>query len=120
MKLENRRILLVEDEPLIAWDLTTLLTQEGAIPIGPVQTVKAALQLAEKERIDCALLNVELRGEWSYPIAEFLEKEQIPFAFVADYDDSAVPDRFRSRPIIAKPLMEDRVIETVAELCSAA
>lgn len=117
MKLANRRILLVEDEPLLAWDLTTLLTREGAIAIGPVQTVKAALRLVEEEPIDCAVLNVELRGEQSYPVAEVLTQKQVPFAFVTDYEGKELPEPFRTRPTIEKPLLESRVIDTVAKLC---
>jgi DNA-binding NtrC family response regulator len=119
MKLANRRILVVEDEPIIAWELTVLLASAGAIALGPVQTVKAALHLVEKEPIDCAVLNVELRGERSYPIAEVLTKKQVPFAFVTEYDDSVIPEPFRGRPIVEKPLDESRVIETIAKLCSA-
>ena len=119
MKLANRRILVVEDEPLIAWELTTLLAQEGAIPLGPVQTVEAALRLVEKEPIDCAILNVELRGEKSYPVAEVLTKKRVPFAFVTEYDDSVIPEPFRDRPIVEKPFIDRRAIQTIAELCNA-
>jgi hypothetical protein len=61
---------------------------------------------------------VQLRGERSYPIAEVLTKKRVPFAFVREYDDSAIPASFRGRPIVEKPLDESRVIETIAKLCS--
>jgi two-component SAPR family response regulator len=116
MELTERKILIVEDEPLVGLEIATLLAEKGAIPIGPVQTVTAALQLMDKTPVDCAVLNIELRGERSFPIADALSARHVPFAFITSYGESAIPSQHKDRPLVQKPFLEPRVLETVMRL----
>jgi len=77
--LSGRRVLLVEDEAIIALDLAALLTDLGAVVVGAAHCVANALELLNKGKIDCAVLDINLNGEPVYPVARAL-----------DLDDAAV------------------------------
>ena len=81
------RILVAEDDALIAFDLVDALEMFGCVAAGPVATVKAALEHAEDptNAIDGALLDLDLRGQRSYPVAAALMRRNIPFAFTSGY-----------------------------------
>ena len=114
--LTNCRILVVEDESLIAHDLVAILELEHGKIVGLVQTVAETLQLLPNLQLDCALLDINLRGETAFAIADTLKATGVPFAFVTGYMDSAVPERHRDRRIIRKPFVATEVIRTVAAL----
>ncbi len=101
----GRRFLVVEDEWLIAADAADGLSRLGAEVVGPVGTIRDAFDVIEsaEERVDAALLDVNLRGQSVFPVAAFLKMKHIPFAFVTGYDDGVVPTFFRSTPIFTKP-----------------
>ena len=77
--LAGKRILIIEDEYFIASDIKRALTGVGAVAVGPAGTLESALALAEED-IDLALLDVNLEGEHSYPIANRLRDRAVPFA----------------------------------------
>ena len=114
--LTNCRILVVEDETLIALELVTILEDEHGSIVGLVQTVADALRLLPTTQLSCALLDINLRGETSFGVADALADADIPFAFVTGYMDSAIPERHRDRPFIRKPFVVEDVIKTVAAL----
>ena len=101
--LVGRRILVVEDEPLLADELMDELLGIGAGPIGPVPSVDLALQaLADGPKPDAALLNVYLRGAESFPVADDLIKRGVPFLFVTG-NDAFVRQRYPTIPVHPKP-----------------
>ena len=103
--LEGRRILVVEDEYLLAEDLRLDLQAAGAVIIGPVGTVKDALRaVAAAERIDGALLDINLGGEMVYPVGDLLSERGVPFVFTTGYNAGSVPDRFWHVRICGKPV----------------
>ncbi|WP_064706370.1 response regulator [Rhizobium bangladeshense] len=103
--LVGRRLLIVEDEYLIARDLVQLLRNDGAEVIGPVATVDAALDLIdETPSLDGAVLDINLQGEMAYPIADVLTKRGVPFVFATGYDDAAILGRYRDVPRCEKPV----------------
>jgi DNA-binding response OmpR family regulator len=114
--LEQRRILVVEDEYFIADDIATALRKAGACVIGPLATVAEAAALVEREPIDAALLDVNLRGETILPLADVLTARGIPFAFATGYDDEALPARFVNVPRVLKPFRADQLAEAAAML----
>lgn len=114
--LAGKRILLIEDEYFIASDLKRALRDEGAVPIGPVGDVAAGLALIEREPLDAALLDVNLEGESSFPIADRLAENDVPHLFLTGYDGWSLPDAYRDAPRIAKPFAVDRVIGALAQL----
>jgi CheY-like chemotaxis protein len=90
--LSRRRLLVVEDDPFIAVDLHDLLASAGAVVLGPVPTVRAALALLETDRPHAALLDLNLRGERSTPVAEALHAAAVPFVLVTGYSRSQIDE----------------------------
>ena len=103
--LEDCRILIAEDEYFLADELRTEFSRAGAIVLGPVGTVAAALDLIRSEpRIDAAILDLNLRGEMALPAAELLAERAVPFVFTTGYERSAIPARFAGIVRCEKPL----------------
>ena len=102
--MDRLRILIVEDRALIALEIQRVLVDAGYDVIGPAQTVTAAtLHLDEEERLDAAVLDIDLGGQAVYPVAERLEARQVPFIFVTGYGAFAVKDRWQQVHRIEKP-----------------
>jgi len=103
--LKGRRLLVVEDEYLIAADLAHVLTGQGANVIGPAGSIKDALDMLATERqIDGAILDINVRGEQVYPVADALRARGVPFVFATGYDSWVIPDAFASVPRLEKPV----------------
>ncbi len=100
--LTGKRILIVEDEYFIAADLKRALAEAGAIVVGPAGTLASAQALVDDD-IDLALLDVNLDGEHSYPLANRLHERAVPFAFLTGYDQWALPPAYRDVPRLDKP-----------------
>lgn len=99
------RVLVVEDEPVVAMCLEDILDALGCVPVGPASRLSEGLALAENETLDAAILDINLAGERSVPIAEALRLRGIPFAFASGY--GAAPEGFASQaPLIEKPYGE--------------
>src|SRR5687767_12682206 len=97
------RILVVEDEWTVAIDIADQLEDFGCVVVGPVGRLDEALALAREEPLEGALLDVNLRGEFSYAVADALTARNIPFLFTSGYDPSVHPDRFAGQPVLTKP-----------------
>ncbi|MBZ9677581.1 response regulator [Mesorhizobium sp. ES1-1] len=110
------RILIVEDEWLIAEDHAEHLRRAGCEVIGPVPSVEAALDRIAREQPDSVLLDVQLNGETSFSLADTLHEKGIPFAFVTGYDDSALPLRFAKVAVLPKPTNQARLAAVVLNL----
>ncbi|PBB65987.1 response regulator [Mesorhizobium sp. WSM4312] len=115
---DTPRVLVVEDEWLIAQDIASELRAAGYPVVGPVSSVAAALQLVEADKIDVALLDIQLNGETSLPIAEVLLARGTPFAFVTGFGERDVPAPFRNCKFVAKPATEATILTAVADLAS--
>lgn len=95
------RILIVEDEPVVAMCLEDMLDLLGHVAIGPAGRLSEGLALAESAAFDAAILDINLGGERSTAIAEALRRRGVPFAFASGY--GAGPEGFESAPLIPKP-----------------
>lgn len=115
--LKGRRILIVEDEYFIASDLKRVLESVEADVIGPVGDLASGLDLAYREALDAAILDVNLEGTLSYRLADFLAQHHVPHAFVTGYDGWSMPEAYRDRPRITKPFTDISVLAAVAALC---
>jgi PAS domain S-box-containing protein len=101
--LSGVRVLIVEDEALLALEIQELLQSAGSTVIGTFSDLTRAGQAAQREAIDVAVLDTNLNGEMVYPLADDLVVRGIPFVFVTGYGTSNLPERFRSMPQVAKP-----------------
>ena len=104
--LRGRRLLVVEDEYLIAAALERALEDCGAEVVGPAGSVEGALRLVEAEgdRLDGAVLDINLRGERVYPVADVLAARGVPFVFLTGYDAQVIPDTYAGVPRSEKPV----------------
>jgi DNA-binding response OmpR family regulator len=113
--LRDRRLLVVEDNYMLATDLAEALQAHGAKVIGPAAQLEDALRLiASGEGIDGALLCADLGGERAYPVADALRQGGVPFAFVTGYDAWAIPETYADAPHFEKPVDADRLVSSLA------
>jgi DNA-binding response OmpR family regulator len=115
--LHAQRILVVEDEYFIAADMRDLLIRAGAEVVGPVGNVSAATWMVDTKNLDAAVLDVNLDGVMSFPVADRLRQVGVPFAFVTGYDEWAMPEEYRDAPRIGKPFSSAGVIACLQGLC---
>lgn len=112
--LRGCRILVVEDEYLLADELQTDLADAGAIVLGPLGTLNQVLELIRAGgEIDGALLDVNLGGEMAYPAADLLLERAVPFVFTTGYDDSVIPSRFSRVARCPKPVNISRITQAI-------
>ncbi len=114
--IEGRRVLIVEDEPLIGMVLTDYLEDAGCGIAGPAQSADKALQMATEEAVDAALVDGNLAGRRVDQIVAALKARGIPFAFVTGYGREALPVGFDDAPIVEKPFAQEQVISTLERL----
>lgn len=101
--LAGLRILVVEDEQLIAMLLEDLLSDFGCVVVGPVGSVDMALPLAEAGGIDGALLDLNLGGQLVYPVADALTQRGIPVIFTSGYGQAGLIERYADAKTLSKP-----------------
>jgi two-component sensor histidine kinase/two-component SAPR family response regulator len=102
--LNGNRLLLVEDEALVASMMTEALNEIGFEIIGPFGKMDYRLGAAVSGKIDAAILDVNIGGELVYPIAEILAARAIPFAFVTGYAEDNIDKKFANVPVMQKPV----------------
>jgi CheY-like chemotaxis protein len=109
-----RRVLLVEDEYLLAAGLADECAQLGVETIGPAGSVKQALELVEHgARLDAAVLDINLRGDTVFPVADALRARGVPFVFVTGYERQEIPEEYRNVVSFRKPIDPARVLRTL-------
>ena len=115
--LAGSRILVIEDEYYLADDARATLSRVGADVVGPVPTVAEAKALIDADsQIHGVLLDVNLRGEMAFEVADLLQTRGIPFAFVTGYDRVALPERFAATPTLGKPVDPERLTKLFEQL----
>jgi CheY-like chemotaxis protein len=114
--MSGKRILVVEDGPLVAFALAATLADAGCIVIGPAGTVAEAKRFIEEAQFDGALLDANLTGEAVDEVAAMLNRRNVPFAFVTGGAREDLPAAFSDAPMLAKPFAEKDLIATVARL----
>jgi two-component SAPR family response regulator len=109
-------VLVVEDDVLIGLDICATLEALGCLVIGPIATVRVALQTLGTNRVDAALLDINLGADLSYPIADALMFASIPFLFLSAYSRAILPYAYRDRDFVAKPCTSDALVRAVTRL----
>lgn len=118
-RLAGRRILVVEDEALVAMLVEDALLDAGATVVGPAATVAEALALLEREPDPphAAVLDLNLAGETSTPVADVLAKRGVPFVVATGYGASGLPQGHSEVPVLAKPYDPDDLTSTLGRIC---
>jgi DNA-binding NtrC family response regulator len=116
--LAGKRVLIAEDEYYLASDLAKYLRRLGAEVLGPVSTVQMAADFAEDA--DAAVLDINLQGEFCFPVADMLAERNVPFAFLSGYDSIAIPSRFEHVSFLRKPTSWKTVAGFLADVSSDA
>ncbi|WP_421693916.1 response regulator [Aestuariivirga sp.] len=111
--LNGKRILVVEDEALIAVMVEDMLTDMGSSVVGPAATIEAALKLAATEMLDAAVLDVNVRGERIDPVADALLARGVPMLFATGYGEVKLANGHRAT-VIDKPYTQDKLARGLA------
>jgi PAS domain S-box-containing protein len=111
----GNRLLLVEDEVLVGIMMRNALSELGFQVIGPLDTMLEAAEAVRNETFHAAILDVNLKGELIYPLADMIAARGVPFAFVTGYGAESVERRFAHVPILQKPIELDR-LQTIFDI----
>jgi hypothetical protein len=112
----RRRILVAEDQLLVALDYEGMLNELDCAVLGPMRTVADGLAVARYAQIEGAVLNIRLSDGFSFPIATVLRARGIPFFFVSGYNPSSIPPSLRDVQAFSKPVDADTFIAAVRRL----
>jgi CheY-like chemotaxis protein len=113
MSLDGKRILLVEDEFLIVQDLARAFTEAGAA-VMTASGIAGALELiVANQKLDGAVLDINLQGEMAWPVADALAQRGVPFVFATGYEADIIPERFAASRRWAKPVNSALVAEAL-------
>jgi DNA-binding response OmpR family regulator len=118
--LDGVRILVVEDEYLVASLIQGFLEMAGCVVLGPIPRLAEAVEAARADSCDAAVLDVNLGGTRVFPVAEILSRRRIPFAFVTGYGTASLPYEHHSRPTIRKPFRKEELLTVVSDLVNSA
>jgi CheY-like chemotaxis protein len=107
---------VVEDEMLVAWLLEDMLGDLGCVVVGPAASVTQALTMLDAEAIDAAVLDLNLNGERSFPVADALAARGVPFAFSTGYAKDSLPNGYQCFPVLQKPFGRGKLGDALAKL----
>jgi CheY-like chemotaxis protein len=119
--LRGRRVLVIEDEMLVAMEFESLLQRQGCAVVGPASTVDRALALLDHDQPDAALLDLNLNGEPATAVAVALKTRGVPFVLVTGYGEaqSSEPE-LQGAPRVDKPVNHQELVRALAHLLEAA
>jgi DNA-binding response OmpR family regulator len=100
---QKRRVLVIEDEALVAMLIEDMIHDSGAEMVGAASTLTDALALARDAQADVALLDINLGGALAYPVADVLRERGMPIVFTSGYGSAGLIERFQDCPILDKP-----------------
>lgn len=100
------RILVIEDDVLVAMDVEHMVGACGCLAVGPVSNVASGLATVHENELDGAVLDVNLGNERVWPVADLLKERGVPFILATGYSTAEVPERFTECPILHKPFRE--------------
>jgi DNA-binding response OmpR family regulator len=113
--LKRFRVLVVEDEMLLAMLVEDSLMDFGCDVVGPVARVADGVKLASSERLDGAILDINVAGTEVFPVASELVRRSVPFIFISGYDSNNLPQVWRSRPALKKPFRPQDLARSMAK-----
>lgn len=113
------KVLVVEDESVVAMLVEDVLAELGHQVIGVAPTLKDALRAATELEFDLAVIDVNLNGERSYPIAEILRAKRLPFVFLTGYGALGLDEQWRNAAVVQKPFEIDDLEAAIERALSA-
>ena|ERR687891_36002 len=116
--LRGRRVMIVEDEMLVAMELEDLLVEQGCAVVGPAPSAARALALLDEELPDVAVLDVNLNGQTAMPVVAVLRAQGVPFVLATGYGHALQPE-LRQAPRVDKPVDHDKLVRVLARLLDA-
>jgi|SRR5579883_2823737 CheY-like chemotaxis protein len=116
MDLDGLGVLIVEDEAMVAMLIEDLLQELGCRPVEIASRVETALAYLGAMRFDIAILDVNLKGEMSFPVADALEGRGLPFVFATGYGPEVIPEKYRAHPVVQKPVMKHELKKALIEV----
>jgi CheY-like chemotaxis protein len=108
-ELNGRRILVIEDSPVVAPFTVDILAELGCTVVGPAPNMAVAREMVDAGGFDAALLDVHIRGERVFPLCELLAARNVPFVLTSGYADWTMPDKWDDRPRLQKPYTIEQV-----------
>jgi DNA-binding response OmpR family regulator len=114
--LNGKRIVVVEDDYLLATDICRELRELGATVLGPAPTPFYAVQLIGRRKIDAAVLDVRLHGTTVFDVADLLKSQGVPILFATAYNRKALPARFRQASLLEKPLDRKKLVSEIVAM----
>lgn len=116
IELNGKRILVVEDDYLLAADICRDLRNLGATVLGPAPTPFYAMQLINGKNIDAALLDIRLHGTTVYEVADTLRANGVPILFTTAFNQDELPVRFSEMPLLPKPVNRHILLRQVSHI----
>ena len=113
--LKGLRVLVVEDEALVALQLEDMLGELGCAVVGPASRVGQALQLLDQQQVDAAVLDLNIAGELVYPVADELTNRGLPYIFATGYGATALMAPYRGRPVLDKPYSRRELLQAMLD-----
>ena len=113
MALLGLSILIVEDDPLKGLSIAEMIRSERGTPVGPAANSKDALSIMEGRKLHGALLDIALRSETVFRLADVIRERHIPFVFLTGQLDPDVPGRFKHVPILEKPCTSPDIVSVL-------
>jgi DNA-binding response OmpR family regulator len=110
-------VLVVEDDFYLASDAKAALARAGARVIGPCRDAREAATLATAERIDCAVVDVNLGDGPNFGFARKLQQQGVPFVIVTGYDRALIPSELERAPRLEKPIRDRDLVAAVTRAC---
>jgi CheY-like chemotaxis protein len=114
--LDGRRILIVEDSPVVAVACEDMLREMGCVAIGPAINMAGAIQLATEEQLDGAIVDINIRGGKAFPVLRILADRGVPFLLASGYADWSMPEEWLESPRMAKPYSPALLRESLLKL----
>lgn len=118
--LEDKHVLVLEDEPIIGFALEDMLLSMGCPTVLMATRLAEAREIIGARRVDAAILDVNIHGERSYPVADLLAACKLPYIFASGYGDTEHPQQHRSVPTITKPYSSNEIRTALRSALDAA
>ena len=114
--LAGRRILVVEDSPVVAEAADDMLRDMGCVVVGPATTMAPALEMAGEQELDAAIVDLNIRGGKAFPVLRILRDRSVPFVLTSGYADWSMPEEWQGQPRLAKPYTPNQLRESLLDL----